>query len=345
MKNPFVPYAGVSPPELAGRDGLLQDVRTACLRALHGKVPGAFMLTGLRGTGKTVLLDRMAREAEAQGCIVSLAEASGDASLARLLISQAEFGSFAGRFERPIDGASLERDLADLFELIGTAAQEQKTVRVLLIDEVHRLKKPDLSALIAVMHRTAQRGLPVLLVGAGLPHMTRLAGEAKPYAERLFDWRTIGPLPPDAVKTAVRVPAERAGARITEEALEAIAEITQGHPLFVQLIAHHAWGPSIALEDVLRAREAAFSSLFGAMMQRLTATEVRFVRALAQASGPSYRARDAAERLKRTTKTCSRVRASLIRKEILFSPHRGRLAFTLPLFAQHLNEIHGEDAP
>ena len=227
--NPFAPGAGSRPPELAGREDILDRARVACGRALAGRHARSMMLLGLRGTGKTVLLGEIQRLGTEAGMLVSKIEAPEGESLARLLLPEmrkvmrslstveaarqkAERGlrglrGFASAFKLKIagigidvkpepglaDSGDLEFDLPDLFAAIGAAARDAGKGWLLLIDEVQYLSEEDLSALIVALHRAAQDGQPLLFVGAGLPQVAKLAGTAKSYAERLFLYPEIGP--------------------------------------------------------------------------------------------------------------------------------------------------------
>ena len=229
-RNPFAPGAGSRPPELAGRDNILEAGNISCGRAVQGKSARSIMLLGLRGTGKTVLLNEIGRNAERANLLISKVEAPERESLARLLYPEmrkvarslsgveaakhlatrglAGLRNFASLFKIDVAGVEvgvepepgladtgdLQYDLPDLFNLIGKAAKAAGRGWILLIDEVQYLSEADLSALIVSLHRMAQEGLPVLMVGAGLPQVARLAGEAKSYAERLFLYPGVGAL-------------------------------------------------------------------------------------------------------------------------------------------------------
>lgn len=235
--DPFAPSAGSRPPKLpAGRDTILDVARISCGRALKGRSARSIMLLGLRGSGKTVLLNEIGKNAKEQGLMVSKVEPSEQQSLALLLypemrnviISLSEIPAakqladrglnglrnFASIFKIDIggvgvgvepepepglaDSGDLQYDLPDIFELIGQAAKAAGKGWVLLIDEVQFLSNADLSALIVAIHRMSQEGFPVLLVGAGLPQVAQLAGEAKSYAERLFLYLPVDALDPSS---------------------------------------------------------------------------------------------------------------------------------------------------
>lgn len=381
VQNPFVPGAGITPPEIAGRDSVLEGVKISCLRALQGRVPRSFMLTGLRGVGKTVLLTQIDSEAQRIGCIVSKVESPENNTLADLLyplmkiallkLSKAELAkdvvakglralrNFAKSFKLKIDeveitletepgvadSGNLEFDVPDMFELIGNAAKAQKKAWILLIDEVQYLKQDELAAILVAMHKMAQKGLPVVFVGAGLPQVARLAGEAKSYSERLFEWCKIGPLTPISVEIAVRNPVEEGGAKISQEALDKISEITQGYPFFIQTLAYYAWNEaqpsSITVEDVKNAYRPSVdylsTGLFDVRYDRLNETEIEFVRAMASLDNPPYSAKNVKARFSRSVGVYSKIRDNLIKKGTIYSPRYGFLDFTVPLFAEYLN--------
>ena len=324
-RNPFAPGAGSRPPELAGRDAILEAARIACGRAIKGKSARSMMLLGLRGTGKTVLLNEIGRNAELEGLLVSRVESPEGESLARLLFPEMRkvtrslsgieaakqianrgltaLRNFASIFKVGVAGAELsiepepgladtgdlQYDLPDLFTLIGKAAQAAGRGWLLLIDEVQYLTEADLSALIVALHRMAQEGLPVLLVGAGLPQIARLAGEAKSYAERLFQYPPVGALDPTSARQALEKPILEEGALIAAEALQTIIERTNGYPFFLQEWASVVWnnadGPEITFADADHSYVETLALLdegfFKVRIDRLTKAEVQFVKAMA----------------------------------------------------------------
>lgn len=256
--NPFAPGAGSPPPELAGRDDILEATRISYVKAKRGLPSRSFMLLGLRGVGKTVLLNEIGRRAQADGMAVSMVESPEYESLAELLYplmgkvlrslsatakakdlverGLAGLRNFARSLKIKIDdveisinsepgiadSGNIEYDLPDMFELIGEAAKKADKAWVLLIDEVQYLSSKDLSALIVGLHKMAQKQLPVVFIGAGLPQTARLAAEAKSYAERLFVWNRIGPLNEAAVKEAVVKPLISRNTRINDDAVKEI---------------------------------------------------------------------------------------------------------------------------
>ncbi|HEV7589216.1 MAG TPA: ATP-binding protein [Longimicrobium sp.] len=282
MRNPYAPGAGTSPPELAGRDGVLAEANVTLGRIRAGKPAKGQMLLGLRGVGKTVLLNRIERMARDHGYHGLLVEAPEDrrlpeflvpplrkvlleidsgekvrsaaraairalrnfASAFRVAVGEMEFGVEKAR--GVADSGNMESDLTDLLVAVAEAARESDTAVALLIDEVQYLQPGDLAALIVALHRIGQRELPLTIFGAGLPQLAGLAGEAKSYAERLFAYPDVGPLGTEAAKDALRAPALRSGVEYDDDALEMIVTQTRGYPYFLQEWGSHAWRAALA---------------------------------------------------------------------------------------------------
>src|SRR5580698_10023257 len=257
VRDPFAPGAGTPPPELAGRDELRATLRTALERARIGRPAKSAMLVGLRGVGKTVLLDRVREDAEASGIHTVRIEAPEGRSLPALLAPQLRqallrlsqidkakdfairglraLAGFAKKLKMKYadievgfdfepepglaDNGDLEHDLQALLEAAAAAAQKAGTALAMLVDELQYVEEDELAALITALHRAAQRRLPVVLVGAGLPQLRGRMGRAKSYSERLFDFPEIGPLPPQAARTAIAKPVQAQGVAINEDAL------------------------------------------------------------------------------------------------------------------------------
>jgi hypothetical protein len=379
-RNPFAPGAGSRPPELAGRDAILEAGKVSCVRAVQGRSARPIMLLGLRGTGKTVLLNEIGRHAEKEGLLVSKVESPEGERLARLIYPEMRkvmrslsgveaakhianrglkgLRNFASIFKiemagieisvepEPglVDTGDLQYDLPELFTLIGKAAKAAGRGWILLIDEVQYLSETDLSALIVALHRMSQEGLPVLLVGAGLPQIARLAGEAKSYAERLFQYPAVGPLDPISAQQAIKKPIIDEGANITEEALRIIVERTKGYPFFLQewasVIWNNAEGPKIDFEDADKSYSETLALLdqgfFKVRIDRLTKAEVQFVKAMAQLGDGPYAMADIAKKMNRTQKSLGPSRASIIAKGMIYSTDHGYLDFTVPLFAEFM---------
>jgi len=381
IRNPFAPGAGSPPPELAGRDDIISTAEIALQRVLIGRHTKSQILLGLRGTGKTVLLNHIGKLAEAHDHVVSTIEAPEDRSLSDLLyprihrtlrkLSMVEnakakvhaatraLRSFASAFRISMgdvslsvdpepgvaDSGILEDDLGDLFLRVGEAAQEAGKAWTLQIDELQYLSASDLSALIVSMHRVNQRQLPVIFFGAGLPQIAALAGDAKSYAERLFDYPPVGPLDGAAAMAAIRQPIVEEGEAISDEALAAIVLRTEGYPYFLQEWGYQAWNVAtlspIDEVDIETASASALKRLdagfFRVRFDRLTPKEREYVVAMASVDrrGP-YRSSDVADMLGESTQKLGPRRAKIIRKGMIYSPAHGDIDFTVPMFADYL---------
>ena len=381
VSNPYSPGAGTPPPSLVGRDALIQSFRVAVQRALQGKPGQSLMPIGLRGVGKTVLLNRFTEEAIKLGAHVALIEAPEDASLRQLLAKEARrvllqldrvgavsqavkralriFKSFSitmgpdGSLSAGVDldpelgvgdSGILADDVTDLFVALGEAAKDRGTGLVIAIDEVQYLGDDELGALITAVHRTTQRQLPLVIVGAGLPQLPGLAGNAKSYAERLFTFPEIGPLPAAEARRAIIEPAEAQGVQVAADAVMLILEHTHGYPYFLQEWAYEAWneaGPGqILLADVLRAAPRVTRKLdenfFRVRFDRLTPTEKKYLRAMAQLGAGPHRSGDIAREYGAKVESVGPMRSALIRKGMIYSPAHGDTAFTVPLFDEYL---------
>ncbi len=379
-RNPFAPGAGSRPPELAGRDAILEAARISCGRAINGRSTRSIMLLGLRGTGKTVLLNEIGKIAREEGLLVSKVEAPERESLARLLFPEMRkvmrslsaveaakqiatrglngLRGFASIFKIDIagveigvepepgfaDSGDLQYDLPDLFAVIGQAAQAAGKGWILLIDEVQYLSEADLSALIVSIHHMSQEGLPVLLVGAGLPQVARLAGEAKSYAERLFLYPAVDALDQVSAIQAVQKPIADEEASIELAALGNIVDRTRGYPFFLQEWASTAWnnaeGPEITVEDVDYSYAETLASLdagfFRVRIDRLTKSEVQFVKTMSELGDGPYAMADIAKAMGRTQSSLGPTRANIISKGMIYSTDHGYLNFTVPLFAEYM---------
>jgi len=374
-RNPFAPGAGARPPELAGRESIIEAANVAMQRIRRGRQEKSQMLLGLRGVGKTVLLNRLAQLAEDMGSIVVPLEAPEGQRLAAFLapalksvllrlsrvaqareLAQRGLGAlrgFASAFKvsigeielsispEPIaDSGNLEIDLPELMGCVGRAAQAANTSVVILLDEVQYLSEEDLRGLIVAMHRIAQRGWPVILFGAGLPQVAALAGEAKSYAERLFDYPEVGPLPPAAARSALLDPIVEEGESISEDALNRILSITEGYPYFLQEWGKHSWNTAgrspITADDVEMASSLATVALdrsfFRVRFDRLTPREQDYLRAMAALGPGPHRSGDIADALGIKVQQAGPLRNGLIKKGMIWSPAHGQTAFTVPMF-------------
>jgi AAA ATPase domain len=301
VENPFSPGAGSRPPELAGRDDILAGARVTMRRIVAGRHGRSQMLLGLRGVGKTVLLNEIQHIAEAEGLRTAKIEAPENkkfleklAPQIRKLILQIDraakvkaqvnealgaLRSFISIFKVKVgdaeisveptpgvaDSGDLSTDLTDLLVLTAQAARAAKTAVALLIDEVQYLTSDELSALIVALHEVSQKNLPLTVFGAGLPQLATLATEAKSYAERLFEYPLVGPLDKAASAEALREPVEAAGAKWEADALTKIVKITEGYPFFLQEWGFQAWnaapGRTIPASIIPRVTKAAIERL------------------------------------------------------------------------------------
>jgi hypothetical protein len=245
------------------------------------------------------------------------------------------------------DSGDLELDLQSLLETAGQAAAAGETALALFVDELQYVDEDQLAALVIALHRAAQRTLPIVLVGAGLPQLRGRMGRAKSYAERLFDFPEIGPLASDAARIAISRPAEAAEVEFQEEALQKIIEVTQGYPYFLQEWGKHVWDTAasspITIDDVETASESAIAALdegfFRVRFDRLTPTEKKYLRAMAELGAGPHRSGDIAHQLRRTVTSLGPVRSQLIFKGMVWSPNHGDTAFTVPLFDEFMNRI------
>ncbi|MEJ0027410.1 MAG: ATP-binding protein [Rhizomicrobium sp.] len=379
-KNPYAPGAGTPPPELTGRDKILDDVEVALARVIAGRPSQGMFLTGLRGVGKTVLLNEFLRIAQKEGYVVDFIEAPENRALAELLapslrqallkisvlekakdVADRALGvlkSFTlsmkiGEVQVALsnkavigtaDSGDLERDLPDLFLAAGEAAKANGTGIALLIDEIQYLSQTDLAALIVATHRVAQRNLPIIVIGAGLPLLPALSGDAKSYAERLFTYPIIGALEARDARRAITEPARDLNVEYTDDALEEIVRTTAGYPYFVQAWGSVVWDLApqspITLDDVKNASAEATrkldESFFRVRLDRVTDSEKRYLRAMAELGSGPYKTADIAAFFKKKGASFGPVRDSLIKKGMIYSPRYGEIDFTVPLFDQFM---------
>lgn len=378
ITNPFAPGAGTRPPELAGRDELRRLVHVAIERVRRGNPAKSVLMVGLRGVGKTVLLDQMRDDAEAGGVHTLRIEAPEGRSLPAMLapqlrqallrlsrsdkakdLAQRALRGLAG-FAKSVkvtyqdvevgldfdpepglaDNGDLEHDLQALLEAAGRAAEKEGTALVMFVDELQYVKEAELAALITALHRCSQRRVPVMLVGAGLPQLRGRMGNAKSYAERLFDFPEVGPLSNADAATAIRKPVLDQHASITDEAVDRIVQETHGYPYFLQEWGKHAWDvadmPPIDDVDVRDAGITAIAALdesfFRVRLDRLTPAEKRYLRAMAELGPGPHRSGAIADKLGRDVTKLAPTRSGLIRKGMVWSPSHGDTAFTVPLF-------------
>jgi hypothetical protein len=381
--NPYNPGAGTEPPAFTGRDELMDDYKIALRRTVDGRPGKSIMPTGLRGVGKTVLLNRFHAIAVEEGLVGFLIEASDAGGFSRLLAArlrkvllELDRGTVSAAVKRALgvlkaftytlpdgstisldvdavvgsaDSGLLDEDLTALLIAVGEAAQDRGRGLLVAVDEVQYLSKEELGAVITAIHRTVQMNLPVMLVGAGLPQLPGLAGDAKSYAERLFDYPDVGSLDPRNAAAALTQPAEAQGVAFEEDALSAILSYTQGYPYFLQEWGYHVWneapGSPIGVKDVSRARTAVQERLdknfFRVRMDRITPAEKTYLLAMAEIGPGPHRSGDIAARLGVKVESVAPRRSSLIRKGMLYSPAHGDTAFTVPMFDEFLRRSGG----
>jgi hypothetical protein len=385
VKNPYSPGAGTPPPELAGRDDLRETVRVALERLRLGNPSKSVLMVGLRGVGKTVLLDQMLADAEAAGMHTVRVEAPEGRSLPALLaprlrlallrlsrvekakdLAQRALRGLAG-FAKALkvkfsdievgldfepepglaDNGDLEVDLTALFEAAGRAAKAAGTALVIFIDELQYVEEPELAALISALHRCSQQRLPLGVVGAGLPQLRGRAGNAKSYAERLFDYPDIGPLPQEAARQALVKPAEDLNVTYAPGAVERIIQQTRGYPYFLQEWGKRTWDVAqaspIIEADVETASTQAVAALdesfFRVRFDRMTPLEKRYLRAMSELGPGPHRSGDIAATLGRKVTALAPLRNGLIGKGMIWSPNHGDTAFTVPLFDEFMKRI------
>lgn len=389
IKNPFSPGAGSPPPELVGRQPILQQAEILLGRARLRKSEKSLLLTGLRGVGKTVLLNEIGRIALlAQYQTISL-EAYEDKPLSQILIPHLkkllfELDRIAGANDKvkrglavlksfitslkftakasedgitygleiepekgSADSGDLEVDLPNLFVAVAEAAQDKSTAVALLIDEIQYFSSKELSSLIMAMHRLQQKQLPFVLIGAGLPVLPELAGDAKSYAERLFNFPKVGELTEEETVKALLDPVRAEGVEFELDAMKEIFRLTRGYPYFIQEWGYQSWNQArhspITLTDVSRATATVSQRLddnfFRVRFDRLTPQEKFFLRAMAQSGQRPYRTSDVAATMNKTISRLGPLRASLIKVGMIYSPSYGVLDFTVPLFDEFMIRV------
>jgi hypothetical protein len=380
--NPFSPGAGNQPPELAGRGELLRQVNILLARIKAGRSEQSMLMVGLRGVGKTVLLNRVREMASAQGYQAVLIEAHENKPLPQLLlpplrqtlfaldrmqnvsqkvkrglrvlrsfigavkvkVGDAEFGMDIDPETGSADSGDLEADLAELFVAVGEAAADRNTAVAIIIDELQYMSETEMSALIMAVHRVSQRGLPLVLIGAGLPQLVGLAGKSKSYAERLFTYPEIGALSLEDASLALQGPVNSQGVSFTAEALAEVHRVTQGYPYFLQEWGYQSWNLAnespIDLELIQKTTVSSTTrldtSFFRVRFDRLTPREKDYLCALAEMGAGNQRSGGVAERLGVKVQTIAPLRSSLIKKGMIYSPAHGDTAFTVPLFDQFM---------
>lgn len=375
-KNPFTPDAGRQPPELTGREAVLENAEIALKRMLNGNPTNSMVLRGLRGVGKTVLLTRIGDMAYEKGFKVARIEAPEAGGLAQKFIPElweillridperrrmesfkqalSAIRNFASMVKIRLGGmdievkpspgiadtGDLEHDLPKVITLIGQEAKECNAFIALVIDEMQLLSSEELSALCAALHQVSQRDFPIHLVGAGLPHITALLGNAKSYSERMFNFAEVGPLDAEAVRNAIVKPIKCKGEDIEDEAVQEIFNQTEGYPYFVQEWGSHVWDRApqspIRREDVCAAQERILGKLdqgfFRVRYDRMTPLQKKYLRAMAEPGAESRQTGRIAQLLGVKPEQISPTRNQLLKMGMIWSPSHGEAAFTVPHF-------------
>lgn len=386
-RNPYTPNAGARPPVLVGREVQLERFDILLSRLEHGYTEQSMLATGLRGVGKTVLLAEFRDIAVERGWATVEAEITKNspfgmkmATLMRRALFELSprarwserarqaagvLKSFSVTFnadgsatagvdveatEGFADSGDLAGDLTDLFVAVGEVARELNKGVILLVDEVQFLSLQELEALVAALHKSVQRRLPITLVGAGLPLLPRLAGEVKSYAERLFEFPTIGPLSTEdgAAQRAFADPAAGIGVQFSDEAVARVAEYTEGYPYFIQEVGKVVWDEATSSPVELDVVELSLplvetkldESFFRVRAERTTDLELQYMRALAELGPEPQMAGDIAKVLHRTSENLGPTRARLIDKGLLFTPSYGLAGFTVPQFDRYMRRNH-----
>lgn len=380
--NPYAPGAGTPPPELAGRENLIERIDIALDRIQNGRAARSFVMYGLRGVGKTVLLNKVRQDAIAVGIHPVMIEAPENRSLpsslapalrsALIRLSTMEaakdkatralkaLGGFVASLrvkyadmeigmELPIekglaDSGDLGHDLTELLLAVGQASREQGTAVVLFIDEIQHVPEEQLAALIMALHAASQQQLPVTLVGAGLPQLLGQMGDAKSYAERLFEFVHVDKLDRESAIAAVTVPAAREHVQYSADALDEILARTSGYPYFLQEWGKHAWDVAdaspISGDDAVTATVRALAELdtsfFRVRLDRLSNAEKKYLRAMAELGPGPHRSGDIAGCMNRQVTSVAPTRSSLIKKGMVYAPNHGDTAFTVPLFDEYM---------
>jgi hypothetical protein len=386
VRNPYAPGAGQRPPELAGRDGELSAFDVVLERIAHGRPERSLVLTGLRGVGKTVLLNQLRSAAIGRGWGTGKIEARPDQSLRRPVSSalhmalrelrhpdqesmdavlgvlkafalrQAPDAKVRDRWQPGIDvpatagradSGDMEIDLVELLsDAAGLAADVGKGV-ALFIDEMQDVQPDDVSAICAACHELSQQGAPLIVVGAGLPHLPAVLSASKSYSERLFRYLRIDRLDRAAADRALLAPAEREEVTFDQDALDALYAAADGYPYFVQAYGKVTWDVAaaspITAGDVAMAAPVAEAELavgfFGSRYDRATPAEREYMHAMAELGGPAGAAVSTSEvavSLGRKPASLSPARDSLIKKGLVYSAERGQIAFTVPHFGRYL---------
>lgn len=383
LSNPYTPNAGATPEVIVGRDDQVSAFGLLLQRLSRGRTEQSMIATGLRGVGKTVLLVRFAHIAREHGWHVADLEASkydenqfrsalfsklrsalltispsarwsdrarrAAAVLSSFTLSASPDGSMSASLQvEPAEGSAdhgdLGLDLTDVLVELGRMADEKDTGIAIVIDEVQFLHREQLEALIQAIHKTVQLKLPITFVGAGLPQIAELAGDARSYAERLFKFPVIGSFHADDAKRALADPAAVEGVTFDDDALEYAVEITEGYPYFIQELGYAVWTVAhdnhVTKQDLVDAEPAYIAKLDGSFfkvrLDRATQLETAYMRAMAELGPEPQKASEVARVMGRNSTQLGPTRAKLINMGLLYTPEHGYAAFTVPSFDSYM---------
>ncbi len=376
VKNPYTPNAGSRPAELAGRNAQLEQFRVLVGRLKEGTTDQSLIIRGLRGVGKTVLLNAFEDRAEAEGFLTYyheltpgsglLKEIARDAQIAltRLDLGQRVTSGIRNALAhlsaikvtgpegieisvdtKRADEATMTRDLSDLFVALGKAAHGKSSGVVFLIDEVQFADEAEFRAVISALHRATQRSLPITMAAAGLPQIPRLTGEARSYAERLFDFPVIANLDPESATAALVEPARARSVDYNKVAVTSALDWTGGYPFYIQQLGKHAWNlaehspiTTAAIEAAIPVAQSALdSSIYQVRVQRATDTERQYMRAMAELGPGPYRSGNVALKVGKSTTALSQTRQRLLDKGLVYATEDyGHIDFTVPRFDEFM---------
>lgn len=380
--NPYAPGAGTPPPELAGRDEVIANAKDSIHRSMGGMSARSFMFVGLRGVGKTVLLNEVQSIADQAGALTDYFEIGANVpltvkvvyTLRAALLKLDRIKGVSEKVKRGLrvlksfvrtvkvkykdleiavdienergvaDSGTLTRDLPEVFIAAGEAAKSRNSSIVILIDEIQNLPAEEFEALIMAIHRTNQKQLPILIVGAGLPSLVKISAEAKTYAERLFEYPDIGPLSEVEACRALLTPAKNSGADYSDDAVKAVFKKTKGYPYFIQEWGYQAWNIApkspISLADIRKASKLAVDRLdknfFRSRYEVLTNPQRDYLRAMAELGSGAHKTGDIARKLGKSTGALAPHRSALIRRGLIYSPEYGHASLTVPLFDEFI---------
>jgi hypothetical protein len=376
VKNPYTPNAGSTPPELAGRDDQLEQFRVMIARLKDGKTDQSLIATGLRGVGKTALLNAFENQAESEGFLAFYHEVTPasdlvddlarDATAALGLLNlSARLGEKVrsglshlrtikltgpGGFGLAVDlelagEGTIAADLTGLMLELGSAAREKNSGIVFFLDEIQFADVVQFRALISALHRANQRSFPICAAAAGLPQIPGLTGESRSYAERLFTFPRIANLEEAAAVLALVEPATKEGVDFEEDAVALALEWTAGYPFYIQQLGKHVWNLAaaspITSADVEKAiplaQGALDSSIYEVRIQRATDNERRYLRAMAELGEGPYKSGSVARKLGKRSTAVSPVRQQVIDKGMVYATEDyGHVDFTVPRFAEYM---------